>query len=51
MKQQVVLLSVLVGAAAVAGVLAVRRVLPAGAEEKQSGKRTPVIVELFTSEG
>ena len=51
MKQQIVILSVLAGVAALAGVLAVRRALPAGAEEKQNGKRTPVIVELFTSEG
>ena len=49
MKQQVVILSALVGAAAVAGVLMVRKGVPAAAEEK--GKRAPVIVELFTSEG
>ena len=50
MKQQVVILSALIGAAAVAGALAVRNVLPFGADEKK-GPRTPVIVELFTSEG
>ena len=50
MKQQVVILSVLIGAAAVVGILAARKALPFGADEKK-GDRTPVIVELFTSEG
>ena len=51
MKQQAVILAALVGVVAVGGIVALRNALPVGADEKQNGKRTPVIVELFTSEG
>lgn len=51
MKQQAIILAALIGATAAGGILVARKMLPAWGEEKQNGKRTPVLVELFTSEG
>ena len=51
MRLQIAIVSALVGIAAAAGVIAFRKASPTAADDKQADRRTPVIVELFTSEG